>query len=274
MEIELGGFKLTKPAEKPQRISLCLWGDPGCGKTTFAATAPGIKLWISFDPDGTVALNNRDDVLVLDMAGERHSVVDKCKGDDPLKLTKLFTEHPEIETVVIDSVTEFGTRALLHGVTKIQNKSGPSPTFEQPGLQGYGMRNSIVYQMVMSMLKITSKFNKHIIFITHEDTPTMDSSGSIKSITMMLGGKLNTQVPLQLSEVWHMQDTPKNGRLITIRPYGLHKPMKTRMFINKSNIRFKWLFDSDTLKGDGIDTWYNLWKENNWKKIETPNNMK
>ena len=274
MEISLGGFTLTKPAKKPQRIALLLWGDPGCGKTTLAATAPGTKLWINFDPDGTVALNNRDDVLVLDFAGERSSIIEKFKGDNPLGLNTFFTEHPEIETVVIDSVTEFGTRALLYGVTKFDDFKGKKPTFEQPQLAGYGMRNSIVYQMVMSMLKITAKHNKHIIFITHEDVPTMDSSGSIKNITMMLGGKLNTQVPLQLSEVWHVMDVPKKGRLITIRPYGLHKPMKTRMFLNTSEIRFKWDFNADNLQGDGIETWYNQWKENGWKKINVPNNLK
>lgn len=273
MEINLGGIKLTKPANKPQRISLLLWGDPGCGKTTLAATAPGVKLWINFDPDGTVALNNRDDVLVMDLAGEPEKIVDSFLKDDPLKISTFFNDHPEVETVVIDSVSEFAMRALMHGVTKIHNKIGPQPTFEEPGQQGYGRRLNITYKMVHNMLKITSKYNKHIIFITHEKEVS-GKDGVLKYISLRLGGTLNTDVPLQLSETWHMQDTPKNGRLITIRPYGLHKPMKTRMFSIKNNARFKWLFDSDTLKGDGIDIWYKQWKANQWKKILPPNNMK
>ena len=272
MEISLGGFNLTKPAEKPQRMSMILWGDPGCGKTTLAATAPGTKLWINFDPDGTVALNNRDDVLVLDLAGEREALVDKFMVDNPLGLTKFFEEHPEVETVVIDSVTEFATRALMHGVTKIQNKGGPQPTFEAPGMQGYGRRLNITYKMVHTMLKLTAKFNKNIIFITHEGVQK-NKEGIVENISLRLGGSLNTDVPLQLSECWHVLDSAKLGRLITIRNYGLHKPMKSRMFFNNANIRFKWLFDSDTLTGDGISTWYNQWKANGFKKINTPDNM-
>ena len=38
------------------RVSMMLWGSAGCGKTTFANTAPGKRLYINFDPDGTSSL--------------------------------------------------------------------------------------------------------------------------------------------------------------------------------------------------------------------------
>ena len=101
MQIDLGGIKLTKPAQKPQRMSLCLWGNPGCGKTTLAATAPGKKLWISFDPDGTVALNNRDDVLVADFSKERNSIIDKFKGG-PVGLETIAASISEESDTIMD----------------------------------------------------------------------------------------------------------------------------------------------------------------------------
>jgi hypothetical protein len=75
MEIKIGKTEITTPSTSPKRISMLLWGPSGGGKTTLAATAPGTKLWISFDPDGTDVLSYRDDVIVMDLASSPDNIV-------------------------------------------------------------------------------------------------------------------------------------------------------------------------------------------------------
>ena len=101
-ELTLGGKTLQTPQNAASRFSLMLWGSSGSGKTTLAATAPGKKLWINFDPDGTSSLTNRDDILVLDLSDEPNNIVMKFREENPLKLSKMLEDNPDIETVVFD----------------------------------------------------------------------------------------------------------------------------------------------------------------------------
>lgn len=274
-EIKLGNYTLNTPSEKAQRVSMLLWGSAGCGKTTLASTAPGKKLWINFDPDGTASIANRakarNDIIVLDLASEKDNIVEKFKVADPLGLTKFLTENPDVETVVIDSVTNFGDKALAHGVEIAKGTSkGRGATLEDPGFSGYGNKNTWMRLMVKHMLEVTGKLNRHVIFIAHEDKPTTNDQGAVLFITIMLGSSLSEQVPLQISEVWAMTDTGKERR-IAVRPCRSRKPMKTRMFsANSSEPEFKWNYDADKLEGDGIAEWYAAWKANGFAKLQLP----
>lgn len=274
-EIKLGNYVLNQPSEKVQRISMLLWGSAGCGKTTLASTAPGKKLWINFDPDGTVSIANRakerNDIIVLDLSAERDTVVEKFKENNPLNLDAFLKENEDIETIVVDSLTSFGDKAMSHGVVKAQGTAkGRGSTLEDPGYAGYGNKNTWMRLLVKNMLEVTAKHNKHVIFIAHEDKPTTNDQGAVLFISIMLGSSLNEQVPLQISEVWAMTDTGKERR-IAVRPCRARKPMKTRMFrANNQTPEFIWNYDADELTGEGIEQWYASWKANGFAKIELP----
>src|SRR5690606_15484230 len=140
--------------------------------TTLAATAPGKKLWINFDPDGLSSIATRDDVIYVDLAEAPDACVEKFKSDDPLGLTKFFKDNPDVETVVVDSVTMFGEKALAHGVVKAQGTAkGAKSTIEDPGFSGYGNKNTWTSYLTKNLLSVTLKHKKHIIFICHEDKP-------------------------------------------------------------------------------------------------------
>ena len=66
-EIMLGQAAVVPLRHKRERLTMLLWGKPACGKTVFAATAPGKKLWLLFDPNGTASIRKRDDILVVDL---------------------------------------------------------------------------------------------------------------------------------------------------------------------------------------------------------------
>jgi hypothetical protein len=268
--IKLGNIEIVTPKSKAKRLSLLIWGSSGGGKTTLAATAPGQKLWISFDPDGTDAIAYRDDIQVMDFAIQPNACVEKFKEDDPLRLVKYLTDHPEIETIVFDSLTTFGDKALFHGIIKAQGTAkGKYATVEDPGYSGYGNKNTWTRLCVKNLLKSTGQVNRNIIFIAHEDKAQLDKEGNIAQISIMLGSSLNEQIPIDLSEIWHLSDTGRYRR-IAVRNSRNRKPMKSRMFITSGDPEFIWNYNADTDEGDGIDTWYKAWVANKGKKIELP----
>jgi hypothetical protein len=120
-----------------------------------AATAPGPLLWCNFDPDGTSSLGDREDIYIADYSMDNPNVVTRFKQDNCAGIKTLLEEHPEIETVVFDSLTSFNEMSLKHGVSEIRGA-----TMEMPTLQGYGRRNSYTMQGVMSFIKELWSFIK------------------------------------------------------------------------------------------------------------------
>jgi hypothetical protein len=275
--VEIEGLKVPTLAETDQRFSLLLWGPAGCGKTTLAASAPGRKLLINFDPDGPVSLGPRDDVVLIDLSGKGKTVVEAFKvDDDPLlpigdkkyRLSKIIADL-EIETVITDSVSAFSQRATEQAVTVVKGA-----TVENPSPGGYGARNIYTLRMMGGILRTTRLSNTNCIFITHEDdSGVRDKEGNLLHITMLIGGKLGAQVALQISEVWNMSDDGK-VRKILLRPSRMRKPMKTRMFRVDGPIEFELKYNQD-----GSDAPYGKhslaefikeWENNGRNKIQVP----
>lgn len=215
------------------RVSMLLWGEAGTGKTFFANTAPGKRLIINLDPDGYQSLPKDDQTYLFDLANEPSSyVVEQARTSDPFGIKKILADDPAIQTIILDSVTKFAERATIHAIGK-----APGSTFENPGPSAYGYRNRFTLQLVSNLLIATGTATKHLILICHEDVPVLNKDGQVESIPILLGGSLKQEVPLQISEVWHMRDTGSERR-ITIRSAGLRKPMKSRMFNTATGIEF------------------------------------
>lgn len=275
MGMEIDGITIPSLAQEDKRFSLLLWGLAGCGKTTWAASAPGRKLLINFDPDGPISLGARDDVVLVDLSGEKYGIVDAFKlDDDPslsivekkFRLSKIITDL-QIDTVIVDSVTAFTELAVQKGISVTQGA-----TVERPSPGAYGARNALTLRMMSGILRLTKRMNVNCIFITHEDDAGVkDREGNILHITMLLGGKLGQQVALQISEVWFMQDDGKN-RKILVRPGRMRKPMKTRMFNTSKGIEFVLKYDpSKELYGEhSISSLIKEWEDNGRNKIAIP----
>lgn len=281
MEIKLGTYEVKSADQKPTRLAMLIWGVAGTFKTTLAATAPGKKLWILFDDEGTssiaalpsihagkdTALAN--EIFVVDLSHEKNNIIDKFKTDDGLGLGRLLEAHPDIETVVIDSTTRLSQMALEHAISKgLFGKS----SIEAPGMGAYGARNALLLRMFVDVMNVTGKHNRNVIFISHEAEPKTNDDGHVLAITMALGGQLPNLTTQKLGEVWYVSDV-KGKRQISLRPFRVYKPMKTRMFDigpNKPS-DFEWKYDIDNPDPKyEIATWYKQWREGNGAKISLP----
>lgn len=251
----------VRPTFDDIRMFLLVWGDSGAGKTTLASTAPGEKAYVQFDPGGYASLSNRTDFHLLDLSGQTYnSTMMEFNNVDPFGMRAWLKAHPEVETIVIDSITTLATQALQYAVTKTSNSS-----FDVPGRHGYGTRNNVMRRVVQVLMQIAGEFNKNLIMITHESSPDEITN----HVTMSLSLALANDVSLRFNEVWWMKDDG-NKRMIYIRPFGVYKPMKSRMFTSNAATNFIWEYDADTLSGEGIADWMDQWRANGGKKIPLP----
>lgn len=258
--------QFAAPSFADARMFLLVWGDSGCGKTTLAATAPGVKALIQFDPGGHVSLANRNDYRLLDLSGSSYTqTMQEFNAIDPFGMRKFLQANPDVETLVIDSITTLAFQALQYAVTK----AGGQSNIDVPGMNGYGVRNNVMRRVVQSIMQIASETKKHLIVITHEGAPDRDKDGNTVGITTSLSASLANDVALRFNEVWWMKDTGTK-RMIYVRPWSVYKPMKSRMFSSQEASFFEWHYDADLMLGEGIAEWLDQWSANGGKKIMLP----
>jgi hypothetical protein len=257
-------IRIEKPTDTLSRLSMILWGDSGCGKTTLAATAPGKKLYIMFDPDGDMSIRNLPDWQRIYLANETSTDITKeAIKPDPFGL---YAKLNDFDTIIVDSLTKFSEHALKYSVTVNMMKKA---TLENPGLAGYGTRNIYVGAFVSNMIRITGMLNKHIIFITHERAPELNNDGAITGVNMMLGGQLPNVTSKDISEVWNMRDHA-GKRYIAIRPERFRSPMKSRMFDMTNATSFEWKYNANTDDGMTISDWWVNYVSSDYKKLPIP----
>jgi len=258
-----GGIPITSPRVDNVQLQMLLWGDSGSGKTTLAATAPGVKLFLMLDPGGELSLADRNDIAVLNMASESPiRLITQLGLPDPYGIGKILLARPDIETVVVDSMTTLAYAALQNSV--IFNKS----TIERPGMHGYTFRNASVLRATIAIMRVCAEHKRHLILITHEGAADRNSEGVPISVTMALSEGTANQVGLRFNEVWNLSDTGTERR-IAIRPCRLRKPMKSRLFVSDKP-EFVWHYDADTQQGEGIAEWYHAWQAGGGKKLALP----
>lgn len=271
--IMVGPVEATTQEDEPLRMALLLWGDAGVGKTTWAATAPGGKLWLSFGDQEHVPVAKRKDVTVANFSGTNYEEIFKhAQNDNPFGLDQILRDNEDIHTVVCDSVTALSEGALHKAVSmRLGAGKGFTPTMEHPGLSAYGGRNAIVLEVLRGLLRVTAKHGVHLILTAHEADPEKDQlTGENLFYTIMLGGKLVKNNTHRLSEIWYMS-LDGDRRSVAVRPTRKRRPMKTRMFSSRGPAEFQ--LDYDAEKPDAgqmtIASFVDQWSSSNGK-IMTP----
>jgi AAA domain len=263
-----GPFQITSQGDTSRRMTILMWGPAGSGKTTWAATAPGKKLWLSFGDNEHQSVMERKDVVVMPLYKHSYDeVIKHGRSDNPFNLDHILHEDRDIETVVCDSVTALTDMALRAAVgMRLGMGKGFVPSMEHPGMSAYGGRNAITLEVMTQLLRITAKHDVHLILTAHEADPEKDAEGIIQYITIMLGGKLVNNVTWRLSEIWYL-DQDSRGRQLAVRPWLKHRPMKSRMFTGVGEPAFILSYDSNKPdKGQmTIASFYEKWVSGNTK---------
>ena len=278
MPLQVGNSTAQSLKTKEQRFTSIIWGAPGVGKTVLAYTAPKPIFGIQWDTEGDASLDKKhykdEDVEILDLAKEPDSITDKFKIPDnsTLKQVEEHIKSTGFRTIIWDSATTYGIKALGHAI-----KTGPgftkgandSVSYEKPGFTGYGIKNMLITQGIRNILAIAIRCNCHLIITAHEKDHTDQKTGTRDLTTMSIGSTLAMSIPVDFSEIWHMSDV-NNKRVVRLRPHGIIKPMKTRMFDASKTIAFNWTYDQATNKGITIDGLYETWKAAGFTKIAVP----
>lgn len=246
-----------------------IWGAAGAGKTVLASTAPGLILQYNFDPGGMLSLGDRSDILGVDLSAEKYTILSKMRVEsDPGEMVKTFKAMPEIQTVVLDSLTMISELALPLAVSESKNSS-----LKEPGIHGYSYRNQIVYEIVRNVLKACQQNGKNLIFIAHEQKPEKDEITGRIFQSILVGGELSTLMTNRISEVWYLEDQGKS-RKISVRSNPNKRPMKTRLFDTSLNDTFEWKFDARRAVDDQPDHtirgWLDKWHKGGGKKLQLP----
>lgn len=241
---------------------MLIWGPSGCGKTTLAATAPGRKLLMNFDPGGPTSITTYDDVSVLDLSTQPQGIVERFKSEsDPLGVNQV---RDHFDTFIFDSLTTITELTLHMGITKDRGS-----TIERPAPAAYQTRNALALELIRNVLRWGEKNQKHVIFIAHEGAAERNNEGSVVSYPVALGGQLPTQATLRISEVWALIDDGRQ-RKIAIRPCHMRRPMKTRMFSTSGEPEFVWRYDADKRTGATLAQWWDQWVTNGLSKLPLP----
>lgn len=273
MEISIGGVKSTPLTERSERFTAIIWGPAKSGKTTLASTAPKPILFLMFDPDGAASLRRDPDVHVIDLSKSSDSVVGRFKATGTQELNDIEKAVQDgCRTIVLDSLTSFGAKALMHGIAvanTLDAHKSSKPSLEAPGFGGYGMKSMFVNRAVVNLLAITQRHNANFIALGHEDAGQKSKEGNIIKQTLLLGSSLVVEIPKDVSEVWYMHDM--NGRHeVLLRPRFPLTPMGSRMFDTRNSSSFYWKYDPVEGKGEGIASWLEAWKTNSYNKIALP----
>lgn len=255
LNIKIGGVEAKPVQDIQKRLSLMVWGAAGCGKTLLASTAPGKKLWLLFDPNGADTLNvspEKENCTVVDLSKQACNIIAQGCTENPFGIEQ-YLKDGTFDTVVLDSATTLLDLCLKFAVLNTKNAS-----VEVPTMAGYSRRNSYLKQVLQNLIRITNKYNKHIVIIGHEDNGQMDDLGNIIKQTVMIGGSSNTAVCINLSEIWYMSVVAGKRKLF-FEPFGIKSPMKTRMIDVSKCKNIEWQYTPEN-GGKGIKDWFELWQ--------------
>lgn len=180
-----------------EHLQFLIYGPSGSGKT-YSLRSARLPLWVdSFDPGGSVALND----LVQD---GRAVVINEYEKEDAKHPTafKLWDENfdklekagvfERIGTYVLDSATTWG-QAALNEVMKRAARAGGVP-----------QQNDWYPQMVLmeAAIKRIMALPCDVVFICHDDILKDEITGKVMR-SPLLTGKARKRIPLLFSEIYY-----------------------------------------------------------------------
>lgn len=196
-------------------IKLLLYGQPGVGKTVFAASFPGPIL--VFDFDGKMSSAARffatdkaklDQIEVIPMnAALSGSPIDTLLSHMNTLAKEQQSGNYTYKTLVVDSITTFSSACLAHivrtnpGIKRVETRQGV-----QPGMQDYGILKREFTRLIPGLLSL----DMNVVMLGHESLEKDELTGElIRGVTM--DGSFSQQLPVYFEEVWRAYVKEEKG---------------------------------------------------------------
>lgn len=239
-------YQTIKDIEKDRKIHALIFGLPKTGKTALALTFPRPAV-IDFDGLGVeVALSpwfkRTHGHLITDKWPRFKSFSDKV--DDyglPMTFDAFFNsikwlnallKDPEVETIVIDSVSSMSHYARVASLP-VLNKRKRSQTWAHAQVdhmilmtrQDYGGEMSGIEQVFDQLMQVTTK---NIIVLAHERTEETESGLTSSREVNLTGASLRNAVARWFSDVWYLEAVA-GKRYLRCDPQGFIKGVGSRL---------------------------------------------
>lgn len=161
-------------------VNMLVYGQPGVGKTTFAAKAPN-ALILDFE-SGTMSVRNMDVAIATPRTLE------------DIQRTIKKAQKAGFETLVIDSTTEMA-RHFMNQVMGEMTRKDPRKSLFSPTLEAWGM----VTEMMRFIIRISRDAQMHTIFVgleTLEKTERDDKVFARPALSPKVGEDITAYVDI------------------------------------------------------------------------------
>jgi hypothetical protein len=203
----------TEDLSKSSRRFICvIYGGPGTGKSSCAATAPGYILWHSFDPGGTESELVQPHLAysVNELSKDKYILVDRrFEFEDPThpSAMKLWAQEFErlkqakafrfFRTWVIDSLTMMAD-ANMNQHLSIVDREIPFAEKKWGGVNDYADAANKLKRVVREVLAQPID----VVFTGHPDMTTDELNEKKAKSSLLLPGSLKQLLPLMTSEYY------------------------------------------------------------------------
>lgn len=152
--------------DRPLTVNICLYGEPGIGKTVLACKGPGV-LEVQCEKNAALPLMLHEEtknVPVIDILDNSRKIMDLY-----WELKK--GERPEIKTVVIDTISELQSKNLSE-IWKAEEAKGKRPE-GVPYQPDYRVNTEYLREVILNYCDL----DRNVIFVAHETEEKNEQTG-------------------------------------------------------------------------------------------------
>jgi hypothetical protein len=191
-----------------EHIKVLLCGNPGSGKTVFAASLPYPILFLDFDGkvNSAARWHEADKERLKNI--EVRSLARRIDNSDPIvEMQQIINEEliphqaaPKYKTLVIDSATTFSAAVLQHivktnpGIKRVASAQGV-----QAGMQDFGILKREFARLIPGLLSLPM----NVVMTAHIRTDRSELTGEIIRSPIM-DGSFSQELPIYFEEVYRV----------------------------------------------------------------------
>jgi phage nucleotide-binding protein len=195
--------KITKPETANPYRKVLIYGEPGCGKTTFCGSAPNTLL-IDVEKGSITLTGSNTDVMEYVSFAQVDKLVDFLVAGDAA-----FSKY---ETIAFDSLSEM-QRRVLDSQLDTTSKTTGTKTYKA-SWDHYGPNTQMLRELMSRFRDIPDKN----LIVTAQSKMDKDETTGIAFIRPDLTPKLSATITAMFDVVAYMKINSKGERIVQVQP--------------------------------------------------------